>query len=179
MNGNSGQWTLVQNDNQLDPHHNQRGYLGAVFNGQHRFGSSANLASPVFQPIPFYHSLTSSRYYKSCFARFSYMFSSNSLELALYMEPIPDEKHQEVGRSVQLWRLFNKGRGGQGGSGGGGSLLQLRNVSVPLPTNFHHKYRLKFTAALGLLGSLSFSQKILVSIDRFSMDRACFGIGLF
>lgn len=172
----SGQWIHVQNTA-------NDGYLGVVFNGAHRFGSISYLKSVMFEPIPLYHSVVSSKYYRTCKvrltlgccrrysfnsiqARFSYRFSLSSNDLALELEPLANSGGEKAPASHQLWRIFN-------------SKLSYKweNVSVPLPVNFHHKYRLKFGTALGLKRMSTFSQQVSVAIDNFSLSKECFGIG--
>lgn len=42
------------------------GYLGVVFKGFHKFALFSHLKSPQFDEIPLYHSIVSSKYFKSC-----------------------------------------------------------------------------------------------------------------
>ena len=153
----TGQWIHVQGSSATDR------YLGVSFKGAHRFGSISYLKSATFDPIPLYHSIVSSKYYKSCKARFSFRFGSSSSDLSLDLEPqIENEKSQ----SIQVWRRFNRNKS-----------FKWENVTVTLPINVHRKYRLKFGAAIGLKSFSTFSQKISVAIDSFSLTKECFAIG--
>ncbi|KAI2801425.1 hypothetical protein BLOT_010976 [Blomia tropicalis] len=152
----TGQWIHVQGSSATDR------YLGVSFKGAHRFGSISYLKSATFDPIPLYHSIVSSKYYKSCKARFSFRFGSSSSDLSLDLEPqIENEKSQ----SIQVWRRFNRNKS-----------FKWENVTVTLPINVHRKYRLKFGAAIGLKSFSTFSQKISVAIDSFSLTKECFAI---
>uniref|UniRef100_A0A834V9Y3 receptor protein-tyrosine kinase n=1 Tax=Sarcoptes scabiei TaxID=52283 RepID=A0A834V9Y3_SARSC len=155
--GSNSQWIHVQNES-------SNGHLGIVFRGPHKFALISYLKSPVFDPIPLYHSVFSSKFYGSCQARFSYLFRTVSVDLTLELEPVEFSKKS---KSLQLWRFFNNKLSNK-----------WENVSIRLPTNFHHKYRLKFGAALGLKSTSSFSEKIYIAIDNFSLSKACFGIDI-
>lgn len=148
----SGHWIYLENEG-----------LGAVFRGEHRFGVTANLKSAVFEPIPMYHSIVSSKYYQTCQISFAYLFSATSAELSLVLEPIVENQKPYP---IRLWRYFNKK-----------NIIEWRNVSEAMPVNFHYKYRLRFSAALGLRSSGPLSQTKSVSINRVSLSRECFGIG--
>lgn len=148
----SGHWIYLENEG-----------LGAVFRGERRFGMMANLKSVVFDEIPMYHSIVSSKYYQTCQISFAYLFSATSAELSLVLEP---QVENQKPYPIRLWRYFNKK-----------NIVEWRNVSETMPVNFHYKYRLRFSAALGLRSSSLFSQTKAVSINRVSLSRECFGIG--
>ena len=69
---------------------------------------------------------------------------------------------------ILVWRKFNRQK----------SSAKWVNVSVALPLNVHHKYRLIFGAGLGLKTFSAFNEKISVAIDNFSLSKECFAIGL-
>ncbi|XP_046919194.1 anaplastic lymphoma kinase [Dermatophagoides farinae] len=152
----SGQWIHLANGS-------DSGSLGVVFKGVHKFALISYLKSPLFDSIPLYHSITSSNYFNSCKIHFSYIFHTISIDLALELEPYVDNNDKH--KPIQLWRFFNNKLSSK-----------WANVTVTLPANFHHRYRLKFGVALGLKSTSTFGQKVYVAIDNFSLTKSCFGI---
>lgn len=56
-----GKWVAVAANNESNEWH-----IVAEFGGKHQFGISAVLKSPLFPPIPYYHSLMDSAYFNTC-----------------------------------------------------------------------------------------------------------------
>lgn len=165
---------------------------GSTLRGTH---TRATLASPSKESIALEHSLTSRVLFSNQFRctipllhrditsharyvgaliniantliyeqiRFTYLFSSASSDLSLDLEPYVEK---EKWKPIQIWRIFNKNKS-----------YKWENVSISLPVNFHHKYRLKFGTALGLKSFSNFNKKISVAIDNLSLSKECFSIG--
>lgn len=121
-----------------------------------KYGSSATIESPLYNPTPPYSSDPKSRYYRSCKLRFFYhQFGAHSGALALYLVQV--RPHQNP--SERLWWTY------------GGRNDVWYNQAVALPS-IKYRYFLQFEA------SKSFSSKGDVAIDDISLSPECFGIGV-
>lgn len=151
----------------------------------------ARLTSPIFRPIPAYHSMSDSKYYASCKFTFrSYQTLSSHLDLYLITVPTsggsnlllsPLGNDQQQHQQRKLKQLIENGKGLALASERGEQAVWSTHT-VDLPTDFGEKslYRLEFSAlnSIQLRSDITTSYNFLkgIAVANFSLSPQCFGL---
>lgn len=140
------------------------------------YDRQARLLSPLFRPIPTYHTMPG-KYFNSCLFTYSfYLNVPGNLDLTLLLKTSSSAPPERV-----LLDKNSKGKNqsNQRQQSQEGDLWTTKNLSLPFDLSPDAPFRLEFTAILSPLGAGVFSDSGVmksVAITNMSLSPQCFGL---
>ncbi|XP_074600009.1 leukocyte tyrosine kinase receptor-like isoform X2 [Brevipalpus obovatus] len=128
-----------------------------------KFLAKFHIISPKFSSIPYYNSLSSSYYHKSCRMRFRHQFENRALKFYLSVlkeDPASSSGHPQNFENPEIKNKING--------------LEWRRAVIPLPT-FHS---LSYNVSIDISQIQILGKSISLRIDNVSLSKECFGIGV-
>lgn len=144
-------------------------------------GHETRLVSPLFRPVPAYHSMKQSKYYNSCqIAYSSYFTIPGQLTLTLLLKPAARSRSYDLERYQIQSNFKGKSSFRHNFKLANEPVWEQHQLNLPFNLNDTAPYRLEFSVSSAMPETKIFQENEFmhaIAITNISLSPLCFGLG--